>query len=69
LASVIFRASPPSARMAYSWFWPDALVGASRFDMKTKNDPSRAQAGDASFLSFVKVSCFVEATPRSSATR
>jgi hypothetical protein len=55
--------------MRYSWFCVALADGASRFDANTKNDPSRAQAGDVSFLSFVKVSWRVDETPRSSETR
>src|SRR5688500_11253627 len=68
LASVILRASPPSGRMRYSWFCVALADGASRFDANTKDEPSRDQRGDVSFLSFVNVSCRVDDTPRSSDT-
>src|SRR5260370_11924837 len=69
LASVSFRASPPSGLIMYSWFSdaadapsrlgePAALEdGASRFDSKAKNLPSRDQCCDVSSLSLVDVIC------------
>jgi hypothetical protein len=47
----------------------DVLSGASRLEANTKKLPSRAQRGEASFFSFVKVSCFDDETPSWSETR